>query len=352
MKNFIIFVIINIFLLWTSAYGYGVEPKSDKELNKIYSEILCIGCEGRKTIDHSEDCVVANNLRKRARFLFNQGFDKDKIISEFNADNIAFIYQLPQEVIKNLNCPCACREKVWVCLASENVYSCPVIEAVVEDIRELKKKFKSKTKIIKTIQTDKNQQKYKLMIKSAIKVLTQTQSYDISDLPDIILDKARCTCECTETLRTCIEKMPWCGRVTHLISEAQVYLNIIGLSPEDVAKSIYAPCAKLCGKRMGGEYLGKNCFSCLRPVMDKAYYAKKDGKKRIFCCKSCAQADQPISEYILENVFCKVCPCKELLSECEKRHICLLIVAQKLLIKTWLLQGMSEDEIIAKFRQI
>jgi cytochrome c-type biogenesis protein CcmH/NrfF len=361
-KRILVLVILNVLLFWTGVYASDLKTKESeiKELNEIhpvrenslngvYSKVLCVGCEGRKTIDHSKKCPRAKDLRAKVKSLVEKGFDKEKIVYNFNGENIAFIYQLPAKVIRNLNCACACGEKIWVCLASENSYSCPVIKTITQDIRKLKKQGRTDAEIVKLLKNSEYQQKYNLIIESAIKMAHQIQSYDISNIPDIVLENAKCTCACTESLSTCLEKMPWCKRISILITRAKVYLNIIGLSPEDTAKSIYAPCANLCAKRTGGRYLGKNCYACQRPVIDKAYYGEIDGKKVVFCCRSCYKMETPLPQTILDNVECKVCPCKKLLSECNSKH-CPLIILEKGLIKTWLLQNMTQDEVIMKLK--
>ena len=344
----LVLVISSLFLLSESKV-YPSELKAEEELNEIYSKILCVGCGEKKFIDHSEDCPVAQDLRNRVRSLVEKGFDKETIVWNFNGGNIAFIYQLPAEVIRELSCPCACNEKVWVCLASENRYSCPVIETVVKDIRELKEQGKSNGKIIKVLKSRRYQEKYSLIIEAAIKIAHQLRSYDISDIPDFVLDNAKCSCECTESIRTCIEKMPWCKRIGSTISMAKLYLHVMKLSPQDVVFAMHAPCGKMCGKRIEGKYLGENCSICQRPVLDKAYYIEGDGKKEVFCCQSCYEMGTPLPQAILDNVLCKVCPCKKTLRECNKMY-CPLLSVEKRLIKTWLLQGMTQDEVIRKLK--
>ncbi|MFQ5867326.1 MAG: hypothetical protein ACE5IT_04945 [bacterium] len=344
-KRILVLVILNVLLLWTGVYAS--ESKSEKELDEIYSKILCIGCSGRKTIDHSPDCPIAKDLRARARFLFKKDFDKGAIVYNFNRNNIAFIHQLPAEVIRNLNCPCACNEKVWVCLAGEN--DCPIKETIAKDIRKLKEQGESDGKIVKLLKSNKYQQRYSLIIESAIKMAHQMRSYDTSDIPDFVLDNGTCGCECTESIRTCIEKMPWCKRIGSMISTAKIYLYKMKLSPEDAVSAMYAPCSKICAKKMGGKYLGKNCYICSRPILDKAYYGKLDGKKRAFCCKSCYVMETPLPRAILNNVECKVCSCRKLLRDCKEEH-CPLLSGEKTLIKTWLLQNMTKDKIIKKLK--
>lgn len=345
-KRILVLVILNVFLFWTVVYGF--ELKTEEKLNEIYSKILCVGCGGRKTIDHSKDCPIAEDLRTKVKSLLEKGFDKDEIIYNFNGKNIAFIYQLPAEVIRNLNCPCACDEKVWVCVGGET--DCPVVETLTQDIRKLKEQGEPDGKIVKLLKSNQYQERYSLIIETAVKVTHRLQGYDISDIPDFVLDNAICSCECTESLRTCIEKMPWCKRIKLMISAASVYLHIMKLNPEDVVSAMYAPCAKECAKRMEGEYLGKNCYACQRPVLDKAYYGEIDGKEEVFCCRSCYVMETPLPQAILDNVECKLCPCGKLLSDCNREHYCPLLPAQEKLIKAWLMQNMTEDEVIMKLK--
>jgi cytochrome c-type biogenesis protein CcmH/NrfF len=344
-KTILVLVILNILLFASEAYTS--ELKVEEELKDIYSKILCIGCAGKKTIDHSEDCPIAKDLRAKAKVLLEEGFNKERIVYNFNRRNIAFIYQLPQEVIRNLNCPCACREKVWVCIAGET--DCPVIETLTQDIRKLKEQGESNSKIVELLKSNRYQNRYGLVIKSAINRAKRLQTYDTTGIPDFVLDNAICSCECTESLRSCIEKMPWCKRIESMISTAKIYLYAMKLEPEDVVSAMYAPCAKVCAKRMEGEYLGKNCSVCQRPVLDKAYYGEVDGKEEVFCCRSCYELGLPLPSAILNNIECKVCPCGKLLSECKDEH-CPLLPTEKKLIKLWLLQDMSQDEVIMKLR--
>lgn len=341
-------VILSVLLVWIGVHVSDSKGKkgSEKELNKIYSEILCIGCAGRKTIDHAPDCPIAEDLKAKVKPLVKK-FDKDEIVYNFNKNNIAFIHQLPAEVIRNLNCPCACNEKVWVCLAGET--ECPVIETVTQDIRKLKEQGESDGKIVKLLESNEYQQGYSLIIESAIKRAHQMRSYDISDIPDFVLDNGICSCECTESIRTCIEKMPWCNRIKSTLSTVRIYLYVMKLSPEDTVSAMYAPCSKICAKKTGGEYLGKNCYSCQRPVLDKAYYGELHGKERAFCCQSCYTMSTPLPLAILNNVECKVCPCGKLLRDCNGKH-CPMLSVEKMLIKTWLLQDMTQDEIIKKLK--
>lgn len=350
MKKIIsILLIMSVLLTWTGVHlsGLGAERGLEKELEEIYSEILCIGCGGKKTIDHSNDCPVAKDLRAKVRFLVKEGFDKETIVWNFNGNNIAFIYQLPAELIRNLDCPCACSEKVWVCLGSEN--DCPVIGAITEDIRKFKEQGKSEERTVGLLKSPEYQEKYSLVIESAIKEAYQMRSYDISDIPDFVLDNGKCSCECTESLRTCIERMPWCKRIDTMIYMAKIYLYVMKLEPEDVVSAMYTPCAKVCAKRMEGEYLGKNCSVCQRPILDRAYYKEVDGKEEVFCCRSCYELGSPLPQAVLNNVECKICPCKKVLSRCRE-EICPLLSVEKRLIKIWLLQDMRVDEIIRKLR--
>ena len=134
-----------------------------------------------------------------------------------------------------------------------------------------------------------------------------------------------------------------------MISEATVYLYVMKLSPEDVVSGMYAPCAKICAKKTEGKYLGENCFLCQRPILDKAYYKEVDGKEEAFCCQSCSAMITSLPQAILDNVECKVCPCKKTLGECKEGR-CRFLSAEKKLIKIWLLQGMTEDEVIKKLK--
>jgi hypothetical protein len=348
-RGILVLVILSILLFWTgiSASELRTKESLEKKLNEIYSEVFCVGCERRKTIDHNEDCPIARELRTKVRLLVEKGFDKETIVWNFNGRNIAFIYQLPAEVIRNVNCPCACDEKVWVCLGGEN--DCPVIEILTKDIKKLKDQGVTGSEIIKTLENSPYQEKYNAIIASAIKNTSAMESYDVSNIPDFILDNAICSCECTETLRTCIEKMPWCKRIGSMISEAALYLYVMKLSPEDVVSGMYAPCAKICAKKTEGEYLGENCFLCQRPILDKAYYKEVNGKEEVFCCESCPAMITPLPQAILDNVECKVCPCDKTLGECNEGH-CPFLSAEKKLIKIWLLEGMTEDEVIRKLK--
>ncbi len=348
-KRILVLVILSVLLVWIGVHVSESKAKkgSEKELNEIYSKILCIGCAGEKTIDHTPECRISKDLKARVKILVKEGFDKEEIIYNFNKNNIAFIHQLPAEVISNLNCPCACNEKVWVCLAGET--QCPIIEILTQDIRNLKQQGESDDKIVKLLKSNKYQQGYSLIIESAIKQAHQMQSYDISDIPDFVLDNGICSCECTEPIRICIEKMPWCNRIRSMISVAKIYLYMMRLSPEDAVSGMYAPCSKMCAKKIEGEYLEKNCYICQRPVLDKAYYGKLDGKKRAFCCKSCYTMSTPLPRAILNNVECKICACRKLLRDCKEEH-CPLLSVEKSLIKAWLLQGMTKDEIIKKLK--
>lgn len=344
-ERILVLLMLGVLLSWTTTHAS--ESGSEKELDEVYSEILCVGCGGKKTIDHSRDCLIARDLRAKTRSLVEKGFDKDEIIYNFNQGNIAFIHQLPATAIRNLDCPCACKEKIWVCLAGEN--ECPVIESVVGDIRRLKEQGESADRIIELLKSNEYQERYLLIIEASINMAHQMQDYYISDLPDFVLDNTICTCECTEALRTCIEKMPWCKRINLMISESRIYLYIMKLSPQDVVSAIYAPCAKICAKKTGGKYSGKNCFVCQRPVTDMAYYREVDGKEEVFCCRSCYEMGSPLPQDILDKVECKICSCRVALSKCKEEY-CPLISVEKKLIKSWLLQGMTQDEVIMKLR--
>lgn len=325
---------------------------SENELNEIYSQILCIKCGmGHVTIDVCQ-CVMALELRTKVKERLEQGFSPEEVIWNFNGDNIAFMYQLPERVIREVDCPCACGETLEVCIGELRGFvtergktqGCPVIYEIIKDIRRWQKSGYSDEQIIDKLKNSEQQTKYEMLISTAIETMKSTKSYDLSMLPDAILDDSECYCACTEGLRTCIEEMPWCDRIEGMIRRVALYLRM-GLSSEEAAASMYSPCGKICAKNTTGTYLGINCDGCQRPIRDKAYYAAVNGEDRAYCCESCYQMDQELPDAILDNVKCEVCPCETTLRNCK----CANVAVQRMLIKTWLMEGKTSEEIIERF---
>jgi hypothetical protein len=204
-------------------------------------------------------------------------------------------------------------------------------------------------KIIEQLNSSKYQTKYAQIIKDdiekyhAIKAYVDILSY-VENLPDALLDDSECPCACTESLRTCIQEMPWCERIPLMLRHYGMYIRM-GLTTEEAAAAMPAPCGKTCAKNVEGAYLGINGDLCTRPIRDKAYYRTLNGKKMVFCCESCYAMEEELPDEILDNVICKLCDSGLTLREDE----CLGSAMQKALIKTWLLAGKTPEWIIHRF---
>ncbi len=337
-----------------SAYS---KKYSKDELRAVYSQILCIKCGCKQTIDVCQ-CPMAPELRAKVKERLEQGFSPKEVIWNFNGDNIAFIHKLPQRVIRALDCPCACGETVEVCIGEMRAYltpdgkstqGCPIIEDIMADIRGLATEAKSDQETIDTIIGSELQTKYKFKNYVAIQKYEEQPKHQrllkaAATLPDAILDDSECGCACTESLRTCLEQMPWCERIAGLMHAATLYQKM-GLTTEEAAASLYAPCGKMCGKITTGTYLGINCASCSRPIRDKAYTAVVNGVEKKYCCESCYRMETELPDEILDNVICQVCDSGLTLRE----DICPSVNMQKMLIKTWLMEGKTPQQIIERF---
>ncbi|MFQ6116167.1 MAG: hypothetical protein ACE5NG_19060, partial [bacterium] len=209
-------------------------------------------------------------LRALVKERLEQGFPPKKVIWNFNGDNVAFIHQLPTTVIRKVRCPCACGETLEVCIAELRplvnatgtpiTRGCPVIDEIMKDIKKLRNSGHNNSAIITQLQDRPHREKYKTIVSSAIKSQNSSNRSVkfLTDLPDALLDNIVCPCSCTETLRTCLLEMPWCERTEVTIQRVSVLMGI-GLSVEEAASSVYAPCGKVCAKNTVGTYLGINC---------------------------------------------------------------------------------------------
>jgi len=332
------------------------EAITKKELKSIYSQMYCTKCgdKSERTLN-KHNCEMAKELRTLAKARLEEGHSVRDVIWNFNGDNIAFIYDLPQGVIRQGRCPCACDETIEICIAElrgdEKVPKCPVIDEIMADIHDLNESGLNELEIINQLKESEYQIKYAKMIAAGIQKFQSIKAYadilaQIDNLPDALLDDSECPCACTESLRTCIQEMPWCERIPLILRHYEVYIQM-GLTTEEAAAAMPAPCGKTCAKNVDGAYLGINGDLCTRPIRDKAYYRTLNGKKMVFCCESCYAMEEELPDEILDNVVCKTCDFGLTLREDK----CPLSEAQKMLIKSWLLEGKTTEWIIYRFSE-
>lgn len=343
-------------LLVLSAWAVRSEAKvSEAVVKAAYEQVLCTKCGMNHYLDEDK-CTMVPEKRTLVRARLEEGHSIAEVVWNFNGDNISFMFALPQEVIRTMRCPCACGETVEVCIGelrgakakAPTLPGCPVIDEIMEDIRELDRQGGSPEEILSALQGDPYMTQYSTTIETRIRTLKATSEYYLallpaSLLPQVILDEAECSCTCTEKLRTCLLEMPWCSRLQEMIYQAIAYLDM-GLIPEEAAASFQAPCGKTCGKEVTGVYLGINCAVCGRPVRDKAWKRIVNGEEKIFCCESCDVMSQDLPDEILDNVPCLVCDLDMTLRD----ENCTGVYIQRSLIKTWLLSGKTPEQIIAR----
>lgn len=355
--------VAGLFLLTEISSTAARRPTSEAQLNAIYSKILCIKCGCKVTIDvcqwntcrlaPQDICPKAEEARTLVKERLEEGATPDEVIWNFNAGNVAFMFRLPQQVIREGRCPCACGETIEVCIGElrplRGIPGCPVIREIMGDIRKLSREGDSDGEILDRLEGREFRERYEQTISARVEALRSESAYAeileaASFLPEAILDDVECTCACTESLRTCIERMPWCERIRSIISDS-FFLMGMGLTPEETAASIVAPCGKTCAKEVSGKYLGINGERCGRPIRDRAYYAVINGERKTFCCESCYKMGVKLPDEILDNVKCQVCDSGLTLRNAECRHI----PRQKMLIRIWLMQGKTPEEIIRRF---
>ncbi|MFQ6040374.1 MAG: hypothetical protein ACE5PV_05915, partial [Candidatus Poribacteria bacterium] len=226
-----------------------------------------------------------------------------------------------------------------------------VIDEIMSDIHDLDESGITESEIISQLKRSEYQVKYGKMIADGIRKFQSIKAYvdilaQVENLPDALLDDSECSCACTESLRTCIQEMPWCERIPLMLHLYERYLQI-GLTTEEAAAAMPAPCGKTCAKNVEGAYLGINGDLCTRPIRDKAYYRTLNGKKMVFCCESCYAMEEDLPDEILDNVMCKACDLGLTLREDK----CPLSESQKTLIKTWLFEGKTPEWIIYRFSE-
>lgn len=356
MKSIFIATAIAISLSLFFINSGEAKKYSERELKDIYSQMYCTGCgEKSKMVLDKHNCGKAKELRTLAEKRLEEGHSEKDVIWNFNGDNIAFMYDLPRLVIRKLRCSCACEETIEVCIGElrgiEKAPGCPVIDEIMADISMLNEVEISDTKIVEQLESSEYQTKYAKIIKADIEKYRAVEAYadilaQVENLPDALLDDSKCPCACTESLRTCIKGMPWCERISLMLRHYKAYIQM-GLTTEEAAAAMPAPCGKTCAKDVEGDYLGINGDFCARPIRDQAYYYTLNGKKRVFCCESCYVMVAELPDKILDNVTCKLCGSGLTLRQDQ----CPASELQRALIKTWLLEGKTPEWIIHRFSE-